>query len=85
MLLGTGSETIHITDLPLSEADRPLLVSILLKDDEELTPERLEGAVRALRRIQLRRKLEQVQRAVAEPREGKKRGRYKPYCRKRCG
>ena len=32
-----------------------------MKDDEELTPERLEGAVRGLRRIQLRRKLERVQ------------------------
>ena len=35
-----------------------------MKDDEELTAERLEGAVRALRRIQLRRKLELVQRQL---------------------
>ena len=61
VLLGTGSETWHVTDLPLAEADRKLLASILMKDAEELTPERLEGAVRALRRIQLRRKLERVQ------------------------
>jgi hypothetical protein len=32
-----------------------------MKEEEELTPERLEGAVRALRRIHLRRRLEQVQ------------------------
>jgi len=64
VLLATGSETMHLTDLPLTDADRTLLASVLMKDDEELTPERLEGAVRALRRIHLRRKLERVQRAL---------------------
>ncbi len=64
VLLANASEAIHVTDLPLSETDRPLLASILLKDEEELTAERLEGAVRGLRRIQLRRKLEHVQRAL---------------------
>jgi len=48
-------------DLPWSDADRNLLASILMKEDEELTAERLEAAVRALRQIQLRHKLEQVQ------------------------
>jgi hypothetical protein len=38
-----------------------------LKEDEELTAERLEGAVRALRRIHLRRRLEQVQRELTKP------------------
>ena len=56
-----ASEAVHVTDLPLPEGDRNLLASILMKDDEELSAERLEGAVRALRRIQLRRKLERVQ------------------------
>ena len=56
-----SSEATHITDLPLPEADRNLLASILMKDDEELSAERLDGAVRALRRIQIRRKLERVQ------------------------
>jgi DNA primase len=64
VLLATEPETLHVTELPLSEADRALLASVLMKDDEELTAERLEGAVRALRRIQLRRKLEQVQREL---------------------
>ncbi len=64
VLLATEPETPHVTELPLSEADRALLASVLMKDDEELTAERLEGAVRALRRIQLRRKLEQVQREL---------------------
>ena len=58
------SEAVHVTDLPLPEADRNLLASILMKNDEELSAERLEGAVRALRRIQLRRKLERVQREL---------------------
>jgi len=64
VLLGTWSETMHVTDLPLPEADRGLLASILMKEDEELTAERIEGAVRGLRRIQLRRKLERVQREL---------------------
>ena len=63
-----GSEAVHVTDLPLPEGDRRLLASILMKDDEELTAERLEGAVRALRRIQLRRKLERVQRELQDAR-----------------
>jgi len=58
------SEATHVTDLPLPEGDRKLLAAILMKDDEELSAERLEGAVRALRRIQLRRKLERVQREL---------------------
>ena len=50
--------------MPFTEADRNLLAAILMKDEEDLTPERLEGAVRALRRIRWRRKLEQVQREL---------------------
>jgi DNA primase len=64
ILLGTWAETMHVTELPLPEADRGLLASILMKEDEELTAERIEGAVRGLRRIQLRRKLERVQREL---------------------
>src|SRR5712691_11730080 len=37
------SEATHVTDLPLPEGDRNLLASILMKDDEELSAERLEG------------------------------------------
>jgi DNA primase len=64
VLLAAGAEIMHVTDLPLAEMDRTLLASVLMKDEEELTPERLEGAVRALRRIQIRRKLERVQREL---------------------
>jgi len=54
-------ESADVMEMQLPEAERNLLASILMKEDEELTPDRLEGAVRALRRIQLRRKLAQVQ------------------------
>lgn len=60
-LLDTGEEIADVMELPLPDTDRQLLASILIKDDEELTAERLEGAVRAMRRIKLRRRLEQVQ------------------------
>jgi DNA primase len=62
------AENLHVTELPVIESDRTLLASVLMKDDEELTPERLEGAVRGLRRIQLRRKLERVQRELQSAR-----------------
>jgi hypothetical protein len=54
-------------EVPSSETERRMLASILLKEDEELSAERLEGAVRALRRIHLRRRLEQVQRELTKP------------------
>ncbi len=60
-LLEMPPEMADVMSLPLPEAERNLLATILMKDDEPLTVERLEGAVRALRRIQLRRRLEQIQ------------------------
>jgi hypothetical protein len=59
-LLNAPAETGPM-DLPLAEGERQLLASILLKDDEELTAEKIEGAVRALLRVQIRRRLEQIQ------------------------
>jgi DNA primase len=63
-LLGGALEVADLMQLPLSEGDRRRLATILLKEDEELTAERLEGAVRALRRIHLRRRLDDVQREL---------------------
>jgi DNA primase len=63
-LLNADADVADVMDAPRSEADRRLLASILLKEDEPLTAERLEGAVRALRKIHLRRRLEQVQREL---------------------
>jgi DNA primase len=66
-LLNVGAEIADVMDVPCSESERRMLASILLKEDEELSAERLEGAVRALRRIHLRRRLEQVQRELSKP------------------
>jgi DNA primase len=66
-LLNAGAEAADVMDVPCSENERRMLASILLKEDEELSAERLEGAVRALRRIHLRRRLEQVQRELTKP------------------
>src|SRR5579863_7806733 len=66
-LRNAGSEVADVMEVPCSDAERRMLASILLKEDEELTAERLEGAVRALRRIHLRRKLEQTQRELKKP------------------
>jgi len=63
-LLNAAPEVADVMEVPRSEADRRLLASILLKEDEPLTAEGLEGAVRALRKIHLRRRLEEVQREL---------------------
>ncbi len=65
-LLDAGPESGHPMDLPLSESDRKLLASVLMNEQEDLTPELLEGAVKALRRTWIRRRLEQVQRELVE-------------------
>ncbi len=66
-LLNAGPEVADVMEVPCSEGERRVLASILLKEDEELTAERVEGAVRALRRIHLRRQQQQVQRELKKP------------------
>jgi DNA primase len=66
-LLEAATETSDVMALPKTEPDRRLLASILMHEDEALTPETIEGAVRALRRIYYRRRLEQVQAALQRP------------------
>jgi DNA primase len=56
-----GSEPM---DLPLSDSDRGLLAAILIRHDEELSADKVDGAARALRRLQIRRRLEQLQRQL---------------------
>jgi hypothetical protein len=51
-------------DTMLSPDDRRVLATILMKDDEELSAEKIEGATRALIRVQIRRRLEDIQRQV---------------------
>jgi len=76
-LLNAGSEVADAMDVPCSDSERRMLASILLKEEEELSAERLEGAVRALRRIHLRRRLEQLQRELKKPDVGDDRDRMK--------
>jgi DNA primase len=66
-LLNTGGESVDVLEVPTTETDRRMLASILLKEDEELTAEVLEASVRALRRIHLRRRQEQVQQELKKP------------------
>jgi len=66
-LLQAGAETADVMALPKTEEDRRLLAAILMSEEEELTPETVEGAVRALRRIYYRRRLEEVQRGLQRP------------------
>jgi DNA primase len=66
-LITHSQEVADLMELPLSETDRSVLAKILLKDDEDLTAERLDGAVRALKRIHIRRRLDQVQRELQSP------------------
>jgi hypothetical protein len=49
----------------------------LLKEEEDLTAEVLEAAVRALRRIHLKRRQEQVQRELKKPGAGADRDRLR--------
>ncbi len=65
-LLAPATESSDVMDAPRSESDRRLLATLLMGDDEELTPERVEGAVRAVQRIHVRRRLEQVQRELQQ-------------------
>jgi hypothetical protein len=66
-LLNAGRESVDVLEMPTTETDRRMLASILLKEDEELTAEVLEASVRALRRIHLRRRQEQVQQELKKP------------------
>src|SRR4029077_17927092 len=76
-LLNAGPEVADVLEVPATESDRRLLATILLKEDEELTPETLEAAVRALRRIHLKRRQEQVQRELKKPGAGSDRDRLR--------
>jgi DNA primase len=67
-LLGGALEVTDVMELPLSDADRRRLASMLIEDAEELTADRVEGAVRALKRIHLRRRLEHIQRELQSAR-----------------
>ena len=56
-----ATEGTEAMDLTADDSERGLLAAILMRDEEELTAEKIEGAARALRRVQIRRRLEQIQ------------------------
>ena len=60
-LLALPAEMADVMSLPFSESDRNLLAVILMRDAEPLSLERVEGAIRALRRMRIRRRLEEIQ------------------------
>jgi DNA primase len=66
-LLNASPEAPDLLQIPASEPDRRMLAAILLKEEEDLTAEVLEAAVRALRRVHLRRRQEEVQRELKKP------------------
>ena len=66
-LLNMDREVADVLEVADTESDRRMLALILLKEDEELTAEVLEAAVRALRRIHLRRRQEEVQQELKKP------------------
>jgi DNA primase len=76
-LLNASPELADVMEVQCSESERRTLASILLHEEEELTADRLEGAVRALRRIHLRRRLEQLQQELKRPQAGDDKVRMK--------
>ncbi len=56
-----AAEGAEVMDLAIADEERNLLAAILMKDDEELTAERIEGAVKGLTRVQIRRRLQEIQ------------------------
>jgi DNA primase len=63
-LLNASPEIADVMEVPQSEPDRRLLATILLKEDEALTAEHLESAVRALRKIHLKREMSRILREL---------------------
>jgi DNA primase len=63
-LLEPGAETADPLELAKNEEERRLLASILINEEEELSEDMVEGAIRGLRRITLRRRLDDTQRQL---------------------
>ncbi len=63
-LLGANSS--DPMSLALSESDRALLAEVLMKDDEQLTPQLVDGSIAALRRRLLERRQREVRQQIVE-------------------
>jgi DNA primase len=64
-LLNAAPDVADVLSIPATEGERRMLATILLKEDEDLTAELLESAMRAMRKIHLKRELDRVQRQLA--------------------
>ncbi|SPF48440.1 DNA primase [Candidatus Sulfotelmatobacter kueseliae] len=66
-LLNAGPEVADILEVPATESDRRMLKAILLKENDDLTPDLLDSAVRALRKMALDRRRQEIGRALERP------------------
>jgi DNA primase len=66
VLLAAHEQGLDPMSLPLDEAGRGLLAATLISEQEELTPELLESAIKSLRRRLLLRQLEDLQHQLKE-------------------
>ena len=66
-LLNAGEEIADVMEVPCSDSERRMLASILLKEEEELTAEGLEGACRHCGAFTCAVSKEQVQRELKKP------------------
>ena len=66
-ILMSAPDSADVMSLNMTEGDRNLLASILLKDDEELTADAVDQAVIALRRKALNRRLKEIEALLDGP------------------
>jgi len=69
-ILKALAEGADLMTLPLSDEDRGLFMSVLMKDHEQLTAELLHGSIGALRRRQLEHRQRELRRLIAEAERG---------------
>ena len=66
-MLDAGEDVDDPMQLPMSDADRQLLAAAVMKEDEPLTPELVEGALQDLRhRIQIYHREREIKRGIVE-------------------
>jgi DNA primase len=66
-MLEAGEDVDDPMQLPMSDADRQLLAAAVMKEDEPLTPELVDGALEDLRhRIQIYRREREIKRGIVE-------------------
>ena len=63
-LLNAPADVVDVLEIPAGDSDRRILASILLKEEEDLTAEILDAAVRALRKRVLDRRSREIQRTL---------------------